>query len=211
MIREYVARGAAAEVGVRFGETRLPDARRVQVESVVGLTGDLEVWRATLPSDHSHPYLVALVEGTPLPLGGFAAPEIRRVSQLLGSEQLGAATVRRRAETLSLLADGNGAIQFVFTGHPDTPGYISNVAEVWRRGAPSDWPRDTVVARSADAWHVTVTLLSRDTRSYTLHWVPTAYAFEFNTDGVLVGWASRLGESFGVKDVPLAPTKLRLP
>jgi len=208
MIREYVARGAAAELGARFGETRLPDARRVEVEPVDGLTGDLKIWRATLPSDHSHPYLVALVEGVPVPLGGFAAPEIRRVSQLLGAEQLGAATIRRRAETLALLADGNGAIQFVFTGHPDTPGYISKVAEAWRRAAPNDWPRDTVATRSPpDGWHVTVTLLSRDTRSYTLHWVPTAYAFEFNTDGVLVGWASRLGESFGVKDVPLAPTK----
>jgi len=81
MIREYVARGAAAELGARFGETRLPDARRVEVEPVDGLTGDLKIWRATLPSDHSHPYLVALVEGVPVPLGGFAAPEIRRVSQ----------------------------------------------------------------------------------------------------------------------------------
>jgi len=208
LIREYVAREAAAELGVRFGEIRMPDARRVQVESVDVLTRDLKVWRATLPSDHSHPYLLAMVDDRPVPLGGFAAPEIRRVAQLLGHEQLSVTTVQRRAETLALLADGNGAIQFVFTGHPDTPSYVSKVADAWRRAAPSDWPRDTVFTRPAEGWHATVTLLSRDTRSYTLHWVPVAYSFEFNADGALVGWANRLGESFGVKDVPLAPTKL---
>lgn len=207
-VRDLVARQAASELAVRFGGRALPNAGGISLERAEGIGEGLPVWRALLPSDHSHPYLLVVSSGAVLRLGGFEAPELRLVSELMDIGPAGEATARRRANALALLADANGAVQFVFTGLPDAPGYVPKVAATWRRQAPHDWPPDTIFARPEGGRHVSLTLLSRATRSYTLHWVPTAYSFEFDEHGRLAGWARRTGEFFGVKGVPLSPTRL---
>ncbi len=206
IMQRYVASQALTEVALRVN-TRPPRVNpgAIQLERVAGIAGGLDLWRATLPSDHSHPYLLARLNGKVIRLGGFTAPDLWTVASQLAPGGLDAERARAFSEQLALLADPNGAIQWIYVEKADQPAYVSKVASAWKKRAPGDWPRDTVMANEA-GWTVQLTMLSRDTRSYTLHWVPLALSFDFDRDGRLLTWAQRAGELFGVTGVPvLAP------
>jgi hypothetical protein len=205
-MRAYIAEQARSELAVR-ARTATPsvDPSSVRLEKVPDLADGIEVWRGTISSDHSHPYLLALIGGETFRLGGFSAPELRAFAARLGRGPLTRTGAVSRARSLALLADPNGAIQEIFVTGADQPGYISLVATAWSRHAPADWPIDTTVANAGGGWRVRLTLLSRATRTYTLHWVPTAYCFDFDRDGQLTAWAQRSGEIFGVPGSPSVP------
>lgn len=207
-MRQYVAGQAWTEIMLRTASLPTPVATgAIQLERVVGTSNGLDLWRATLPSDHSHPYLLATMDGEVVRLGGFANPELGVVALGRSLGEVNAEKVRTLSEELALLADPNGALQWVYVGKADGPGYASTVSSAWRKIMPRNWPRDTVVA-TAGGWLTRLTLLSRDTRSYTLHWVPLAFSFEFDRKGRLMAWAERAGESFGVANVPVPPSKI---
>lgn len=204
IMRQVVAGQARTEIALQTSsQPTLAAADAIRLVRVVGVADGLDLWRATLPSDHSHPYLLATLNGAVVRLGGFTAPELRAVASRFASGGLDTQRVRARSEQLALLADPNGAVQWVYVTKADQPGYGSTVVSAWRKRAPKDWPRDTVLATQA-GWFAQLTLLSRDTRSFTLHWVPLALSFEFDRDGQLLAWAQRRGEVFRVAGVPVA-------
>lgn len=205
-MRQYVAAQAHAELMVRGSDVPRVSAATVRLEHVAKIANDLDVWRATLPSDHSHPYLLVSMKGKLIGLGGFTSPGLTSIAPVLRNGDLTAKRIRRRAEQLALLSDPNGAIQVVLLESADRPSYLSTVAVAWSKGKPADWPPDTVVTSEAGGWLVRLTLLSRDTRSFTLHWLPRVVSFNFDREGRLTAWGSRTGEFFGVAGVPVAPT-----
>jgi hypothetical protein len=204
-MREYVLAQALTELATRAHvQPSAVEAGAVRLERVTGIAEGLDLWRATLPSDHSHPYLLASVNDKVLRLGGFAAPELSVVTSQLARGTMTDRDARGAAEQLALLADPNGAIQRIFVDRGDQPEYVSTVVTAWRRRAPRDWPPDTVTAVESGGWFVRLTLLSRATRSYTLHWMPFAYCFAFDGEGRLLAWTQRAGEIFGVAGIPIA-------
>lgn len=203
-MRQYVVAQALTELASRgHVQPSAVEAGAVRLERVADIAEGLDLWRATLPSDHSHPYLLAFANDKVLRLGGFAAPELSVVTSQFARGTMTDRAARGAAEQLALLADPNGAIQKIFVERGDQPGYVSTVVVAWRRRAPRDWPRDTVTATEGGGWLVRATLLSRATRSYTLHWMPFAYCFAFDGQGRLLAWTQRTGESFGVAGVPI--------
>lgn len=202
-IRQQVVAQSLAEMAVRSRATPGPvDERLIRIERVSSAVDSLELWRATLPSDHSHPYLLAHVGDKLFQLGGFTNPQLVEVAGGLGGEVIPRATLAR-AQRLAVLADPNGAIQIISSDNADRPGYASKVLETWKRIQPKDWPRDTLILSGGGRLLIRLTLFSRDTRSYTLYWVPLAYSFAFDENGRLDAWAVRTGEDFNVSGVPL--------
>ena len=203
IMQQYVASQAFTELALRtHSQSTRVAPNDIRLERVVGIVDGLEVWRATLPSDHSHPFLVASLNGGLVRLGGFTAPELSTVASYLVRDRLDVRKVRALAEQLALLGDRNGAVQSIFAAKADQPSYVSLVALAWKKQTPSDWPPDTVVA-TKDGWVAQLTLLSRNTRSYALDWEPLVFSFEFDQRGRVLGWAERTGQSFGVPGVPL--------
>lgn len=203
-MRELVAGQADAAVGLLEATNRQTSPESIRLARVAGLGSGLEVWRADLALDHSHPYLLAAASGSVFMLGGFEAPELARAVEAIPERRLDSGGAAKLARELALMADAYGAVQYVFPSRSDdVPGYVSKVAEVWRRRAPARWSPDTVLGRPAGGWHVSVTVISRATKTYTLHWQPVAYSFEFTENGHLLGWAKRSAEPFGVQGVPL--------
>lgn len=203
VMREYVAAQATSELALRseYGSLHV-SPESIRLERVPERGQGLEVWRATLPSDHSHPYLLAMGGGVVLRLGGFASPELLQAARTFPADAETRDAIKGRSEELALLADPNGANQTILTTTVPVETTTAVLRSWWQR-APKSWPRDTIVERRAEGWSVRLSSLSRDTRSFTLHWVPTAYSFEFDQYGALIAWDRRIGESFGVPGVPV--------
>lgn len=155
-----------------------------------------KVWRATLPSDHSHPYLLAARDSVILRLGGFAAPDVERVAAELRPRLLNGHTIALLSAKLAMLSDRNGAIQYVVPGVGAKTSGKTGLLANWASREPPSWPQDTVGHRSDGGWRCTITLLSRDVRSITQLWVAVAYSFQFGPEGQLQAWSLRAGAPF---------------
>ena len=56
------------------------------------------------------------------------------------------------------------------------------------------WPTDTVIRTAHGGWRATLTVICQETHSFTLHWIPTSYAFAFDSSVALAAWSRRIGE-----------------
>jgi hypothetical protein len=193
--RAIVARQAEVELLTwELGDVVRPEALRIEAGPIV--TG-VTTYRAWLPRSHWHPYVVAMADGQPLPLGGFTNPELPAVSRLLSPKVQDERTALSSAMQLVLLADVNGGVQCTFPYQPESDTTHQALGATWKLPASrASWLRDTVVARTLGGWSVRITVLSRETKSYTMQWLPFQYAFAFDKDGVLEAWSRRQGEPF---------------
>lgn len=197
-LKALVAEEATNEFALSPGEqivspatVRLEDGPRVQ---------GLRTYRAWVPRDHWHAYQLAVSGNTVFVLGGFQNPDLASAATALAGGAGGAMNLRDVAERLALLADNSGGVQYAFPGRTDFPA----VSAAWRNMAPDTWPHDTVTELGNGRRIVRLTLLSQETRSYTQHWTPTAYALTFNADGQLRAWSRRAGVPVPATKIPVA-------
>lgn len=207
-IAARVAEEATSELALSIG-SQVVEPQGVRFENGVDVGRALTTYRVWIPRDHWHAYQVAVSGDRIITLGGFQHQDLVSAGVALAPSAVDATSLRETAEKLARLADNSGAVQYSFPGRADASG----VGAGWKRIAPESWPRDTVVELRGGKWRVTLTLLSQETRSFTLHWVPTAYAFTFDSSGLLHAWARRPGEPVAEQDLtrgtsdPIGPTK----
>lgn len=173
------------------------DAHQVAVTNVsLGTPAGVVVYRGVAWTlEHWHPYLVALVDGHMLPLGGFPGPELTQAASSLNGVALNKLAVRGLARVLAALADPNGARNLVFAGDPDTSASGRAAMRRWSSATPKSWPADTmIVERAGQETVVQLTVLSEAYHILGRPWQPIAYSFAFDTSGRLVAWAKREGE-----------------
>ena len=169
-------------------ETVLPNAVRLEDGTPVGPR--IKTYRGWISRDHWHAYQVAVIGGKTIALGGFQSPELTEAASALAPASRSALTMRELAEKLAVLADNSGAVQYAFP----RPADLTELRSASKRTASESWPSDTVSDLGGGQWRAALTIFSRETRSYTQHWVPTAYAFTFDSAGYLRAWSRRVGE-----------------
>jgi hypothetical protein len=194
-----IAAEATTELALSPGE-QMVSPRGVRLEDGPHVGGGLTTYRAWIPRDHWHAYQIAIAGSNAIALGGFQSPELASAAAALAPSNRNATTVRELAEKLAVLADNSGAVEYIFPGRTDLP----DLRAAWERTAPESWPRDTVIDLGGGKWRAVLTMLSRETRSYTQHWVPVAYAFSFDSNGRLQSWSRRIGESLAAARFPAA-------
>lgn len=207
-IAARVAEEATTELALGVG-SQVVEPQGVRLENGVDVGRALTAYRVWIPRDHWHPYQVAVLGSRIITLGGFQNQDLVSAGAALAPPAVDAASLRETAEKLARLADHSGAVQYAFPGRVNAPA----VGAGWKRIAPESWPRDTVVELRGGKWRVTLTLLSQETRSFTLNWVPTAYAFTFDSSGRLLAWGRRNGDPVAEQDLvgrtldPIGPAK----
>ena len=196
------ATAAQAATELALGASPLPiDLDAIRVERGPMVRAGVPIHRAWIPRDHWHAYQAATVAGRLILLGGFQAPQLEQIASALIPQSPTENGMRVLAQQLMVLADPSGGVQYAFPAGSIEPA----LQDSWSSAKPRDWPRDTV-ASGAAGWRITMTLLSRETRSYTQHWVPTAYSFAFSPEGRLVAWSRRIGDPVSGAGLPVSPT-----
>jgi hypothetical protein len=200
--RARIVAQALSEFALTPGELKSYSPQGITFEKGPRVGGALEVWRAAIPQDHWHKYLWARSKGVSLALGGFENPELAAASSLLAPTNFDEIAARNLSRKLAVLADWNGAVQFAFWGLSADSG----VSREWEARAPASWPHDTVWRSIGGGRIVRLTFFSRATSSYLLGWVPVLYVFNFDSHGLLLAWAKRMGEPFATPKVGLSDT-----
>jgi hypothetical protein len=142
-MRRFAEAQLAADVGVLGRTVKRGSFDSYAVERAK-ILDSLEVWRVSPPTDHSRQFLFAVVNGTILRLGGFAAPELFDVAPLLSLQPLDHNQADRLGNQLAMLADPHGALRTIF---PSTTGPAALlVLSKWKSLRPRDWPHELVEA-----------------------------------------------------------------
>jgi hypothetical protein len=192
-IRSIVALQASTELALSLPGASV-DASSVYVEQGPSVGKTITVLRLWIPRDHWHAYQVAVTGSRVISLGGFQNPNLAAAAENLAPAILNAASLRELAERLALLADDYGGVQYYFGRHVTSKPLLDE----WRANAPMGWPRDSVERTVNDGWRVTLTLLSRNTRSHSQPWLPMAYVFHFDSVAHLNAWSQRRGPVLNV-------------
>ena len=192
-----VAEEASTELALYPG-AQIVSPSGVRLEDGLRLEGGLTTYRAWISRDHWHAYQLAVANNRMIPLGGFQSPDLVSIASAITRPSRSATNVREVAEKLALLADNSGGVQYAFPGRSQQ----AELRAAWSRASPASWPSDTVINLGGGGWSVRLTLLSQETRSFTQHWVPTAYAFTFDSAGQLHAWSRRAGEPIPQMTIP---------
>jgi hypothetical protein len=169
---------------------------QVTLDPRAELVDEGQVWRARIPIDHFHPYLILAVDTALVPVGGFQNPDAIRAARVLGLAPTDASTARTAARRLALLLDPNGGQVFVFAG--DSIREESPLLRARDREESLPFPADTILPRGHNGWLVRVNTISRTT-SYEASWSPRVYLFAFNRNGELSNWSVREGRPFSTE------------
>lgn len=201
IVRSTIARQAETELAVWGHSPSGPiDPREVTVLQVRPGGLRLDVWRGTILRDHWHPYLAATIGDTLIALGGFQAPAAERLSPYITLDN-----PWDRAVLFAKLLDPRGSIQYFIPHGASEDGNV--LRKEWDNRRDPNWPHDTVLTTSDGGARVVLTLISRETRSFTLEWVPSTFAFRFDRSGALLAWSRREGTPFATPGVPVAPAE----
>lgn len=179
-----------------------PDSSEVWLESGPRLGDSVSTVRAWLSMSHWHAYQFIVADGNAIAVGGFESPDMRSAVSVLAPARWDSSTVSELTEKLAVLADDAGGVQYFFPWKNE----LAPAPRLWEKAKQPGWPRDTVVAHADGSWSATITILSRETRSYTQHWMPVAYSFVFRTDGQLGAWSRRVGDPVPGSGIPVEPT-----
>ena len=190
-----------ATVDARGNATLEPaiSPREIQLDRTMQLTSDVAIWRGTVASiSHWQPYMVAIGQDLVLPLGGFPAADVRRLSLLLSASITSSTTAVRQAQIPAAAADQGGHILFPSGRMIDSTAVP--VLEAWFGRRHLTWQTDAVDSVPGGRFYVRVTLLS--SRAWLGHgafWVPVTYTFLMQRDGVVVAWRAYEGEGFTIR------------
>lgn len=195
--RVAVLEQARTELSLWSGAEAL-DTSQLRVEKGPALLSGIRVERIWLPTDHSHPYLVARTSTGLHHLGGFETVELKPLAAALAPQRVTRENIHLVARELALVSDHNGATRYFF---PADTAQASNevraVASSWfAQDSGRAWPPELVSQDGQGTWRVQTTLLSQAVRSYTQDWTPVAYSFLFDRQGRLIAWSTRRGGSF---------------
>lgn len=185
--KSKVAAGASTELALTTGQA--VTAEDVRLESGPKLVG-ATTYRAWIPRDHWHAYQLVVARGHVIPVGGFESADLHTLVTVMPAPSVDAVALTAYSEKLALLADPRGAVRYLIPAREAQAGRRAKLQAI----LPADWPRDTVMQLPDGGKRVRLTLLSQETRSYTQHWIATAYAFTFDGQGRLQAWARREGE-----------------
>jgi hypothetical protein len=197
MARERVVHQFIVESALSTTGPVAPDSFVSLAEVQTTIPG-IRVWRAlVLIHDHSHPYLVAQVGDSVVPLGGFPSPALLSVAPPIDMGATGDSAIVATARSLALLADPNGAMQVVFPEMKASSRGAIRIRNEWERRRPSNWPKYRIEQSPLSGQYlVVVTALSREVRSFAQEWVPFVYAFGFTPSGRLSAWMRMPGPAF---------------
>lgn len=195
-IRRMVAAQGTAELNAWRASHPGFSPQQISLLRTEEIEGGAMVWYAVLPLDHFPPYTVLQKGNDLVRLGGFSNPELERAADLLGLRATDSATTQAASRRLALLADRNGAEEYVLPGSPSPSD--STVVRAWRSRSIFAWRPDTVFRRPDGGWVGRLTVLSRQARSYGQDWRPAAYTFVFSADGQLSSWSARTADTFQV-------------
>lgn len=197
-VRDLVAKQVYVELSLSgppvSGEI---NPRDIRLEPGPIVPAKLRILRATVENvTHWHRYIVAEEGGRLFRLGGFQAPELEGVSELIRTKRSNKEEVVEQARLLASLADPEGAVDLVYATGATELTSNKDIARTWLSVAPKHWPVDTTIVHANGAIALRLTVLSRATRSLVSVWVPTAYSFLFGPDGQLQAWSKSEGEPF---------------
>jgi hypothetical protein len=183
----------AAEVAADAGEAILSGSNLGAERDSLRIAG-AELWRVDLPTDHAHPYLVAITPARVIPLAGFPTPDLYGISRMLGPVRQG---VEARASVLARLADPSGGSHVVFALTPAPSHTLDSLfVRRWRAALPATWPPDTAFAVGQGAHVVVKSVLSRDERDFGQRWTAIVYRFVLSPAGIVESWARASTEPF---------------
>ena len=194
-IKVRVAREAMSEFALTAGSSAgFPEVRLEDGPTIPGM----RTYRAWIARDHWHAYTLAVIDGKTYALGGFQNPDLVSIARARSAKRASTSDVNTQARELAMLADDEGAVEYVFMGQADS----KSTGVTRQRIIPGTWPTDTVI--EVDGLRmVRVTLVSRATRSFTQHWVPTVYTFLFNPQNELVAWRHFTGDEIAATQLSL--------
>jgi hypothetical protein len=193
-IQELVSKQATLELTAWRHTPQVFSASDVSLEPLRLHFAGAQIWRASVPIDHFHPYLIAERQGLLYRLGGFGAPDIIELMQFGSDSVPGNEEIVSRAKSICMMLDPNGGEQVILAEGKQR----SAAAAQWKSLRPRNWPEDTVLVEVQRGTMVRITALSRNVHSYDQAWTPQVYTFLFNRNGSLSEWAMRKGAPFNV-------------
>lgn len=194
-----VAAQASVEWSVWSG-VAMPDfsPADVEFERLNELRSTVPFWRGLVRTlSHSHPYIIAVINGRVVGIGGFASPALREASSV-ARIPFSRENARSLAYFLAVVADPNGALSVVPpSAEGEAEAATSGLLNSWKSHRPPGWPEDTVQMLPDSTVRVRITVLSSMAwTGFRNVWLPIGYAFDFTPDGQLLHWAFREGDQF---------------
>jgi hypothetical protein len=167
----------------------------MRVERLEAPLPGIEKWHIRMPTTGASPYTLVSDGNELLRLGGFPAPDLYRVAEILRRRSGGRRERQLLVRDLIGMADPNGGLEVVFPFKPAWSTESVSVGRSWLACKRPEWLPDRDIQGDSTSSEVRITVLTRDPRGRE-SWLPAQYAFSFGPDGVLLGWSRRFGERF---------------
>lgn len=188
-LRRFLSGPVSVDVEPQSGITLTP--------IVDGVAFSVRLMRATAwTSTHSPPLILGIDSTKRLwKLGGFQESEALELASSLPLRVTDSAETIAASLWLARALDPNGSVS-ISDGHGSRPEDGKDPWAAWTDRRPIGWPTDTMIRHADGHVLVRLTVLSISAHLVGSPWQPLAYAFEYDAEGVLIGWRLHQGVSF---------------